>query len=104
MAKTKTRRDALLKEISAEGTGVAFLMSVSLDPDKPDQTVDRFDEEAGQPDPIEWAWSLHRGIKDDFTDRLWSVVGNERAKFLQWQERMKALLGIDSTPEEYADL
>lgn len=100
MSKTKTKPS--LKEITAENTGVAWLIGLNMADDI--TMVERFDEKPDAPaDPVTWAWGLYESIKDDWPGHLWTVVSNERAKFLSWKKRM-ALLGIDSTPEEYIAL
>jgi hypothetical protein len=101
MSNTKTKPS--LKEVTANNTGVAWLLSVNT---KTDQTMfEKFEEDDNHKDPIAWAWALHESIKDDWPDSLWTVVANDRAKFLGWQKRMGALLGEgNASPEEYVAL
>lgn len=100
-----------LAAISAENTGVAYLLTVSLDASNPEPLADRFDEGDlfdGEPSvhghPIARAQMLWSAIESDWPDRLFSIVGNDRAKYLAWVERMRLLdENWPATPEAYIE-
>lgn len=98
----KTKVD-VEKLASAKGTGRAVLLGVDLDDEDGGVMHEGFSERGSCSDPIASCHALRESIEDDFPTHTFTVVANERARYLTWRVRMVGLLGAGSySPADFA--
>lgn len=88
----KTKLD-VQRLASAEGTGRAALLGLDLD--EPDGVAmhQAFSERGSCTDPIAACHALRESIEGDFPTHTFTVVANDRARYLAWHARMCELAG-----------
>jgi len=98
MTTKKIRRS----EVDGTVPGVALLVVADLA--NPDSKVfqDRFSEPESA-NPHAYAYALWNSVKEDFPNHDYSIVINERARYLMAANRVEALLGEPYTIEEYLE-
>jgi hypothetical protein len=90
------------------GRAAAALLSVVIDlsvehGEATVKTTDVFTEE-DYASPLDTAHNLKASVKDDFPDRIFTVVANERANFLRWKGLMDRIIGgRDNDYEAYLE-
>lgn len=71
----------------------AALVSINMDDGDIMHTV--FESEPGREDPIEEAWALWRGIKNDWPEYETSVIANQAARDLHAKIMVQKMTGED---------
>lgn len=91
-----------IADVDGSTPGVAVLVVVNMVDENPNPQWSRFVEgERGCADPHLSATRLLNGIRDDFPGCEYTVVVNERARYLMAARRMHGLLGEMYGPAEY---
>jgi hypothetical protein len=60
--------------------------------------------EHGCTSPYDSCEVLWASVKDDWPTHTHAIVGNDRAKYLVWARRMKAIGIANHSPQDYLDL
>lgn len=96
--------DPTLADVDGTTPARAALLCIRLDPYDPEQMHTIFVEGEGEcTDPWASAERLQSSLASDWPEHVWTIVGNERARFLRWKDGMDQLLGGPNTPQEYLD-
>lgn len=97
-----------LVDVDGRELGKVQLVSIKLVEGFDDETQQHyayFEEEPGKDDPYLRAEGLKLSIEDDWPEHYWAIIGNWRARYLQWvrtlQQRMPFLGEEAWTPEAY---
>lgn len=96
-----------VKDVDGTVPGKAALVMINLDDpwnEKADPSLVRsdFDEEYA-PDPIRACWELWASIKGDWPGHTAAVIANDRAKYLDWDRKMRAIGFTDNDPAKYVE-
>lgn len=91
------------KLASAKGTGRAALLGLDLDDPDSGAMHEQFSERGSCTNPIASCHALRDSIEGDFPTHTFTVIANERARYLAWEARMVGLLGPGSySPADFA--
>lgn len=86
------------------GTAAATVLSVDQNDVEGTRLYTQFREDQGHENPIRSCQNFQRSLEPDWPGHDWAIIPNDRAKFLMWVERMAAIIGEESSAEDYVRL
>lgn len=97
---------ALLDELNRHGSARAALLVINLDDPRKGCQWTLYSEDDDTPSPIQACWDLKSQLEPAYGRYTFTVVGNLRARYLEWRNRCSNVVGLPEavlTPQTFLE-